>query len=67
MRMTKITIPSALLHRSGCFYPVNGIIEIVTSNETLQVIDCGNRVYYSLAKVSTDGEIEEMNFKGILN
>lgn len=37
-----MTITTALIYNSGCFYPASGIVEIATEGEDLKVINYGN-------------------------
>ena len=57
-----MTITSALIYNSGCFYPVSGIVEIATEGEELQVInygdgECDNIVTVTVGDVTTTVEL----------
>lgn len=54
-KLFEITTP--LIYKSGCFYPVSGVIEISTK-ERLQVVDLGDGECDHLATTTSDGVTE---------
>ncbi len=51
-----MAITTALIYKSGCFYPVSGVVEIATEGEDTQVIDYGDGECDNIATVTVGGE-----------
>ena len=55
-------ITSPLIYRNGCFYPVSGIVEIVTDGQTTKLIDYGDGECDNAITVTADGTTEIIEF-----
>ena len=56
-----LTITSPLIYKNGCFYPVSGIVTIVTVGGDLQTIDYGTGECDNLATLTVGGVTTEIN------